>query len=596
MPNIKTKQSMEKPKVLEKNSSPKDAATLLKMQYDEKWAEHRPKEHGAVQYATEKVADTERTVAFLAARKTRFIRKSALHRRERLFLKNGTAPKEKSAPSGAEEGVIHFAPVPDTRKRIAAALLRPKGRETAAKQTGTQSYRPTDRLALTQSFKNTSWKNESAGYAYAIEPSRKHTGKAKAAATKKMQRQMARQNGKTVKHEADRVIRGEATIVKTLVRNIKAAATDIAAVGGGAAVLMVVLLLILIGAIAASPFGILFSNESAASDSVPLSCAVAQVNYDFNAELKALQNADTYDSVTIIGEPADWADVLAVFAAKVAGSDGSDVADVVTMDADRIDRLKDVFSDMSVISYSVDTIEHPNSDPNDGTDDSWIEKNLMISIKPQSADDMKAAYRFTENQNSAVDELLEQRQLLMELVGNLNTVRTDAEEVLRNLPADLPPERRRVVEAACALVGKVNYFWGGKSLTIGWDSRWGTLRKVTAPGNSTTGTFRPYGLDCSGFVDWTFYNASSGTYVLSHGGGAMMQHSYCSSIDWADALPGDLVFYPGDSHVGIVAGRDDSSNLLIIHCASGYNNVVITDLVEFTDIAKPSFFVKSMLE
>lgn len=592
MPNIKTKQTMEKPKVLGKNSSPKDAATLLKIQYDEKWAEHRPKERGAVQYATEKVADTEGTVAFLAARKTRCIRKSALHRRERLFLKNGTAPKKKSAPSGAEEGLIHFTPVPDTRKRIASALLRPKGRETAAKQTGTQSYRPTDRLALTQSFKNTSWKNESAGYAYAIEPSRNHTGKAKAAATKKMQRQMARQNGKTVKHEAYSVIRGEATIVKTLVGKIKAAATDIAAVGGGAAVLVVVLLLILIGAIAASPFGILFSNESAASDSVPLSCAVAQVNYDFNAELEALQKSDTYDSITVIGETADWADALAVFAAKVAGNEAPDAADVVTMDADRISRLKAVFSDMNDISCSVDTIKHPDIDPSDGTDDSWTEKNLIISIMPRNADEMKIAYHFTENQNSALDELLEQRQMLMELVGNLNTVRTDAEEVLRNLPADLPPERRRVVEAACALVGKVNYFWGGKSLTIGWDSRWGTLRKVTAPGNSTTGTFRPYGLDCSGFVDWVFYNATDGVYYPGHGGGATMQHSYCSSIAWADALAGDLVFYPGDSHVGIVAGRDDSGNLLIIHCASRYNNVVITELKGFSSAGQPLYFIE----
>ena len=33
---------------------------------------------------------------------------------------------------------------------------------------------------------------------------------------------------------------------------------------------------------------------------------------------------------------------------------------------------------------------------------------------------------------------------------------------------------------------------------------------------------------------------------------------------WDEALPGDLVFYPEDSHVGIVGGRDESGNLLII--------------------------------
>ena len=32
---------------------------------------------------------------------------------------------------------------------------------------------------------------------------------------------------------------------------------------------------------------------------------------------------------------------------------------------------------------------------------------------------------------------------------------------------------------------------------MGWNDTWGTLRQVTAAGSSTTGTYRPYGLDCS---------------------------------------------------------------------------------------------------
>ena len=52
--------------------------------------------------------------------------------------------------------------------------------------------------------------------------------------------------------------------------------------------------------------------------------------------------------------------------------------------------------------------------------------------------------------------------------------------------------------AACSLVGKVNYFWGGKSSAIGWDNEWGKLKTVSAEGNKTTGTKRPVGLNCSG--------------------------------------------------------------------------------------------------
>ena len=84
---------------------------------------------------------------------------------------------------------------------------------------------------------------------------------------------------------------------------------------------------------------------------------------------------------------------------------------------------------------------------------------------------------------------------------------------------------------------------------------------------------RPYGVACSGFVDWVFYNATNDNYIIGHGGGAMSQHSYCTPISWDDALPGDLVFYPDDSHVGIVGGRDTNGDLLIIHCASGYNKI-----------------------
>lgn len=44
---------------------------------------------------------------------------------------------------------------------------------------------------------------------------------------------------------------------------------------------------------------------------------------------------------------------------------------------------------------------------------------------------------------------------------------------------------RTLAESALMLVGKVNYFWGGKSYTVGWDDRWGKPAEVTSPGHST---------------------------------------------------------------------------------------------------------------
>ena len=72
-----------------------------------------------------------------------------------------------------------------------------------------------------------------------------------------------------------------------------------------------------------------------------------------------------------------------------------------------------------------------------------------------------------------------------------------------------------------------------------------------------------------------------------------MQHNYCTDISWSDAQPGDLVFYPDNSHVGIVGGRDENGNLLVIHCASGYNNVVITGKKGFTPIGRPQYYAEA---
>ena len=116
--------------------------------------------------------------------------------------------------------------------------------------------------------------------------------------------------------------------------------------------------------------------------------------------------------------------------------------------------------------------------------------------------------------------------------------------------------------------------------------------EVTAAGSSSSGTVRPFGLDCSGFVDWVFYNQSGGQYIIGHGGGASAQHSYCTPISWNNAKPGDFVFYPGDSHVGIVCGFDSSGNILIIHCASSSDNVVVTGKIGFTMIGRPRYFTE----
>lgn len=371
--------------------------------------------------------------------------------------------------------------------------------------------------------------------------------------------------------------------IQAVVKAVAAVTGAVSGMVGGAVVLVALIVIIIIAAVANSPFGLFFAAERNGPNTVSISEAVAQVNMAYNARLEELQ-AGGYDSITVEGQAPDWPDVLAVFASKTAGAD--DGVDVATMDGDRVARLTAVFWDMTEITSWVETIDHPG----DSEDDGWTEYILHITITPKTADDMRAVYDFTSYQNTSMNELLADRAALASLAGSLTITNADAQAVLDALPDDLSPERRAVVETALKLYGKVNYFWGGKSLVLGWDSRWGQLRKVTAEGSPTTGTYRPYGLDCAGYIDWVFYNMSGGTYIIGHGGGAHAQHTYCAEITWNEARPGDLVFYPEDEHVGIVCGRDKTGSLLVIHCASGANNVVITGISGFVSAARPDFY------
>ena len=642
MRDLKIKPGMDTPKAKLKNPAPKDADSLLKKHMDKRQREKEPESHDPVRYATDRVEKNMRRGASGAADASRRMikryqeqkrqgRNSAPESRtaaETLETMDSVTPTERglsdtlqSHAARNEVGNRTISPQNCGGPKSANAAPQERGRQKAA-QDAKAAYRrnlaekrtaerhivppPSDRGGtMTTPQKGNSGASAKGSPApksgqamtkatrtmrvrptdHAAPNNAIITRRARAVAQQKVRQVMLQTSAKNGGRGAKKMGGAMVQAVQTIGRGIASAASSIVAAGGGAVVLVLLLTVILVAAIVASPFGILFSNESRESGVVPLSAAVAQVNYEFNERLETLQTADDYDSISVTGQPADWIEVLAVFAVKVAGSNDADAADVATMDADRIARLKAVFWDMTAIKTEVETINHPGSG-----DDGWTERNLYITITAKTAEEMKTAYHFNRNQIAALDELLEQRDLLRELIEDVYSVSRDTAALLRDLPEGLSPEREAVVRTACSLVGKVNYFWGGKSLVIGWDARWGELRQVTAAGSSTTGTYRPYGLDCSGFVDWVFYNATGGQHIIGHGGGATMQHNYCTDISWSDAQPGDLVFYPDNSHVGIVGGRDANGELLIIHCASGYNNVVITGKEGFTSVGRPQYY------
>jgi cell wall-associated NlpC family hydrolase len=177
--------------------------------------------------------------------------------------------------------------------------------------------------------------------------------------------------------------------------------------------------------------------------------------------------------------------------------------------------------------------------------------------------------------------LLSSNQYLNTVIANTdsidildNTLYTSAEieDILQNIDTT-NLTRESVIKVALSLVGKVDYFWGGKS-SARWNDEWGTIKLVTVSGSKSSGTYKPYGLDCSGFTSWVYLTAG---YEKNIGITTKEQIKNSYAISENDLLPGDLVFknISGSeiNHVGIFYKRENSKNYYI-HCSSNSGVVV----------------------
>ena len=414
----------------------------------------------------------------------------------------------------------------------------------------------------------------------------------KASATAPKQAATVIRKGQVLRDTAIKTAKVAKEAGKKVLRAIAAAAEKlVAAIGaGGAAAVSVVVVILLVGMLFASPLGILFAGEDTGTE-IKIPDAVATMNGEFTDAIYRIMEDHPYDELDMQeGMEADmlqnWRNVLAVYAVKVS-TDEEHGLDVMTMDEEKLQLLRENFFDANKLEYELTT----------RTVDGERVTTLHISVQIKDAMQMADEYSFTAQQREMLEELLkpDYDDIFLSLIGNYQPDGTpigpvDISDIQGTLPDDLDPLRETIVLTAYQLLGKVTYFWGGKSLVLGWDSRWGTPTTVTAPGSGSTGKVLPFGLDCSGFVDWTFYNATSGAYLPGRGGGAASQHGYCTNIAWTDALPGDLVFYADDSHVGIVCGYDSMGNILVIHCSGGQNGVVVTGREGFAVAARPDLF------
>ena len=261
---------------------------------------------------------------------------------------------------------------------------------------------------------------------------------------------------------------------EAVIRVLRAAGTALqgalsAAAAGGGITVAVVLVICLVGFLLASPLGMFFSDEVNTGPTIP--DTIVQVNGEFTNRIEQIKEENTYDvldldNAGVTAALSNWRDVLAVYAVRVT-TDSTSPGDVLTLTAAKQDTLREIFWDMSVVQDEVQTVSGSST--------------LKISVTVKDALQMADEYGFDADQRKLLEEMLSPayQEMFQNLTGNFRNITLTPEQIQQivdNLPASLSQQRKQVILTAYQLLGRVNYFWGGKSLVLGWDSRWGTPR------------------------------------------------------------------------------------------------------------------------
>jgi murein DD-endopeptidase MepM/ murein hydrolase activator NlpD len=177
----------------------------------------------------------------------------------------------------------------------------------------------------------------------------------------------------------------------------------------------VIAVILIIAIIAASPLGLFFSNESGGEMSLREAMSEAAAGYYENIE--RIETENPYDLLEIQSTDGTltiyWKEVLAVFAVKAALDPDSPVP-VIEMDAEKLEILKSVLSDMYGITHSVrtETSERvvTRTDPETGEQyqatESVSTTILTIKLDRKSPDDMAAQYGFGRKEKELLTEML----------------------------------------------------------------------------------------------------------------------------------------------------------------------------------------------
>lgn len=201
-------------------------------------------------------------------------------------------------------------------------------------------------------------------------------------------------------------------LMKAIKDAIKAAQSLVSAIiAGGWIAAIVIIVLCLVGAVAASFYGVFFSTETSESG-MNISTVIQEINADYDNRIDSLKSSGSYDSVEINGSKANWKDVLSIYAVKVT-TDPDNPMEIATVDENKKSILFNIFWDMNSIDSKSETrTETKETITTDEYGNEIIETEevtktvLIISINSKTADEMAQAYSFDGKQKSYIAELM----------------------------------------------------------------------------------------------------------------------------------------------------------------------------------------------
>lgn len=203
-------------------------------------------------------------------------------------------------------------------------------------------------------------------------------------------------------------------------------------------------------------------------------------------------------------------------------------------------------------------------------------KYAEITLKAMTAEDLLTYYGYTDAE--ILSEYEARYKLIDDTLNGLNlqtTIFTESPESVQentgsknlanyNVPEDISDDRKRIVDTALSLVGKVPYLWGGKSSKPGIDETWW---QYLSNGKQN-------GLDCSGFVRWVYQTAGYEDDVTNKLWSTYQMRSDLEDISKDELQPGDIGLLKnndnGINHCGIYIG-----NGLWAHCSSSAKTVTV---------------------